>query len=159
MISKGKKIDTGFSLNVVENGEQKVVQFSNLLNRRTIVSVYMKNNTSSCDRQTESLAEDAEWFKKKGYNLIAISKDGCRSHKNYAKKKGIHFTLASDPDYKFAEATDSIVEKKMFGHTFEGPSRSAYIIDTDGTVLDIIDKVNTKAHAEELKELIESLQN
>lgn len=159
MISKGKKIDTDFSLTVVENGEQKDVRFSELLDRPAIVSVYMKNNTSSCDKQNESLAEEAEWFNKKGYNLIAISKDGYRSHKNYAKKKGINYILASDPDYKFAEATDSIVEKNMFGNTFEAPSRSAYVIDTDGTVLEIIEKVNTKAHAEELKELVESLQN
>lgn len=159
MISKGKKIDTDFSLKIVENGEEKEVEFSELLNRPAVVSVYMKNNTSSCDRQTESLTEDADWFNEKGFNLIAISKDGCRSHKNYAKKKGITYTLASDPDFKFAEATDSIVEKKMFGNTFEAPSRSAYVIDTDGTVLEIIEKVNTKAHAEELKELIETLQN
>lgn len=159
MISKGEKIDANFSLNVVEGDEEKEVRFAELLDRPAIVSVYMKNNTSSCDRQTESLAEDSEWFHKRGYNLIAISKDGCRSHKNYAKKKDIHYTLASDPDYKFAEATDSIVEKTMFGNTFKGPSRSAYIIDTDGTVLEIIDKVNTKAHADELKELVKSLQN
>lgn len=156
MISEGKKIDTDFSIKIVQDGEEKEVQFSELLDRPTIVSVYMKNNTSSCDRQTESLAEHSKWFDEKGYNLIAISKDGCRSHKNYAKKKGIDFTLASDPDYKFAKATDSIVEKSMFGNTFEGPSRSAYLIDTGGTVLKIIENVNTKAHAEELKELIES---
>lgn len=159
MISEGKKLDTNFSLKVVKNGEEKEVQFSELLDRPAIVSVYMKNNTSSCDRQTESLAKHSKWFDEQGYNLIAISKDGCRSHKNYAKKKRIDYTLASDPDYKFAEATDSIIEKSMFGRTFEGPSRSAYVIDTDGTVLKIIEKVTTKAHAEELKELIESNQN
>ncbi len=156
MISEGTKIDTDFSIKIVEDGEEKEVQFSDLLDRPTIVSVYMRNNTSSCDKQNKSLAEDADWFDKKGYNLVAISKDSCGSDKNYAEKLGINYTLASDPDYKFAEATDSIIEKSMFGNTFEGPSRSAYLIDTDGTVLKIIEKVNTKAHAEELKELVES---
>lgn len=159
MISKGEKIDTNFSLKVVAEGEEKELRFSELLDRPAIVSVYMKNNTESCDRQNRSLAEDANWFDKKGFNLIALSKDTCRSHKNYAKKYGINYTLASDPDYKFAEATDSIVEKNMFGNTFEAPSRSAYVIDTDGTVLETIEKVNTKAHAEELKELVKSLSN
>lgn len=159
MVSKGEKIDTDFSITVIKNGEQKEIRFSELLNRPSIVSVYMKNNTSSCDRQTESLAKHSKWFDDNGYNLIAISKDGSRSHKNYAKKKGIDYILASDPDYKFAEATDSIVEKNMFGNTFDAPSRSAYVIDTDGTVLEIIEKVNTKAHADELKELVKSLQN
>jgi peroxiredoxin Q/BCP len=50
-----------------------------------------------------------------------------------------------------------MVEKKMYGKVYEAPSRSAFVIDTDGTILAVIEKVNTKAHAEELKELVESL--
>jgi peroxiredoxin Q/BCP len=96
-------------------------------------------------------------FDEKGYNLIALSKDTCGSHKNYAEKIGINYILASDPDFNFAKATDSVVEKKMYGKTFNAPSRSAFVIDTDGTVLATIKKINTKAHAQELKELIESL--
>ena len=157
MIEPGKKIDTNFTLEIVEGGEQKEVTFSTLLTRPAIVSVYMRNNTSGCDKQNQSRAKHADWFDKKGFNLIAISKDSCGSHKNYAEKLGINYTLASDPDYLFSKATDSIVEKKMYGKTFEAPSRSAFVIDKEGTVLGIIEKINTKAHAEELKELIESL--
>lgn len=157
MVNTGEKINTDFSLEIVKNGEQNEVAFSELLNRPTIVSVYMRNNTSGCDKQNRSLAEDADWFDKKGYNLVALSKDSCGSHKNYAEKLNINYILASDPDFKFAEATDSVVEKKMYGKTFNAPTRSAYVIDTDGTVLGIIKKINTKAHAEELKELVESI--
>jgi peroxiredoxin Q/BCP len=158
MIETGKKIKTDFTLNVVKDGEEKEATFSELLDKPTIVSVYMKNNTSSCDRQTLDLANESEWFGKNGFNLIALSKDTCGSHKRYAKKQGIDFVLASDPDYKFAEATDSIVEKKMYGKTFEAPSRSAFVIDTDGTILASIEKVDTKAHAEELKALVADLK-
>ncbi|MEX0646238.1 MAG: redoxin domain-containing protein [Balneolaceae bacterium] len=157
MIATGDKINTDFTLSVVQNGEKKEAEFSELLDRPAIVSVYMRNNTSGCDKQNRSLAEHASWFDEKGYNLIAISKDTCGSHKNYAKKLDINYTLASDPEFRFAKATDSVVEKKMYGNTFNAPTRSAYIIGRDGTVLGIIKKVNTKAHAEELKELVESL--
>ncbi|MCC5942766.1 MAG: redoxin domain-containing protein [Balneolaceae bacterium] len=157
MIEKGNKIDTNITLSVVEDGDEKEIAFSNLLDRPAIVSVYMRNNTSGCDRQNKSLAEHASWFDGKGYNLIALSKDTCGSHKNYAEKLNINYTLASDPDFKFAKATDSIVEKKMYGKTFDAPSRSAFVIDTDGTVLGVIQKIDTKAHAEELKELVEGL--
>lgn len=157
MIDTGQKIDTSITLNAVLDGEEKEVTLNELLDRPTIFSVYMKNNTSGCDKQNKSLAEHAEAFDEKGYNLVAISKDGVRSHKNYAEKLGINYTLVSDPDYTFAKATDSIVEKKMYGKTFEGPSRSAYVVDTDGTVLATIEKINTKNHAEELMELIDSL--
>lgn len=157
MIEAGAKINTEFTLDIVKDGEEKTVTFGELLDRPTIVSVYMRNNTSGCDKQNASLAGEADWFDKKGYNLIAISKDTCGSHKKYADKMGINYILASDPDYKFAEATDSMVEKSMYGKKYNAPSRSAYILDTDGTVLDIIKKVNTKDHAAELKELIENL--
>lgn len=157
MIEAGTKIDTDFTVDIVKDGEDKTVTFKELLDRPTIVSVYMRNNTSGCDKQNKSLAEHADWFDKHGYNLIAISKDSSGSHKNYAEKLDINYVLASDPDYKFAKATDSIVEKQMFGNKYEAPSRSAYVIDTDGTVKAIIEKVNTKDHASELKEVIKNL--
>jgi len=157
MITKGNKMDTNFSIKVVKNGKEKEVPFSELLDRPAIVSVYMRNNTSGCDRQNKSLAEHAGWFDKKGYHLIGLSKDSCGSHKNYSEKLGIKYTLASDPEYKFSKATDSIIEKKMYGQTFDAPSRSAFVIDTDGTILGIIEKINTKAHTDELKELVESI--
>lgn len=157
MIETGEKIDTNFTLDIVKEGEEQTVSFNELLDRPTIVSVYMRNNTSGCDKQNKSLAEDADWFDEHGYNLVAISKDTCGSHKNYAEKLGINYILASDPDYKFAKATDSIVEKNMFGNKYNAPTRSAYLIDTDGTVKAIIEKINTKGHAAELKSMIENL--
>lgn len=157
MIETGTRINTDFTLDIIKGGEEQTVTFDELLDRPAIVSVYMRNNTSGCDKQNASLAEEADWFDKKGFNLIAISKDTCGSHKNYADKMGINYILASDPGYKFAKATDSIVEKKMYGNTYEAPSRSAYVIDSDGTVLGIIKKVNTKDHAAELKSMIENL--
>lgn len=157
MITTGNKINTDFELEIVKDGVIQEVAFESLLDKKTIVSVYMKNNTGSCDRQTLSLAEHSDWFSKNGFNVIAISKDGCNSHKRYADKQGINYTLASDPDYKFAKATDSLVEKKMYGKTFTGPSRSAFVIDTDGTILATVEKIDTKAHAEELKALVETL--
>jgi peroxiredoxin Q/BCP len=157
MIETGSKIDTDFEVKIVEDGEEREVKFADLLDKKSIVSVYMKNNTSGCDRQTLSLAENSQWFTDNGFNIIAISKDTCGSHKKYADKQGINYTLVSDPEFKFASATDSIVEKKMYGKVFTGPSRSAFVIDTDGTILATIKKIDTKAHAEELKALVESL--
>lgn len=158
MIDSGERLDTDFELDVVRDGSRETVPFGELLDRPAVVSVYMRNNTSGCDRQNASLAAEQEWFDRRGYNLVAVSKDSCGSHENYAEKMDIGYTLASDPDYRFAEAVDSIVEKQMFGNKYEAPSRSAYVIDTDGTVLGIIEKVNTNDHAGELKELIAGLE-
>lgn len=155
MISIGQKFDTGFSLKVVQAGVVREVMFRDLLaTRPTIVSVYMKNNTGSCDKQNDSLAAHAVEFAKLGYNLVALSRDTCGSHLKYAAKKKISYTLASDPGDHFAKATDSIVEKSMYGKTYEGPARAAFVIATDGTVLAVIEKVDTKDHAAQLKAVL-----
>ncbi|MEX0685803.1 MAG: redoxin domain-containing protein [Balneolales bacterium] len=156
MISKGEKIDTGITLKVCQQGTIRETAFSDLLTRKTIVSVYMKNNTGSCDKQNKSLAAHSAEFDELGFNVLAISKDTCRSHKNYSDKLDIGYTLVSDPDYVFASATDSIVKKKMYGKTFDAPSRSAFVINTDGTVLEVIEKIDAENHSEELLDLIKS---
>jgi thioredoxin-dependent peroxiredoxin len=86
-----------------------------------------------------------------------VSRDTCGSHLKYAGKKKITYTLASDPDDQFAKATDSIVEKSMYGKTYEGPARTAYVIGTDGTVLAVVEKVDTKDHAAQLKAVLVGL--
>jgi len=157
MILPGKKLKTNFKLTVVVAGEAKEMAFKNLLTRRTIVSVYMKNNTGSCDKQNDSLAAHAAEFAKAGYNLVAISRDTPASHLKYAVKKKIAYTLASDPGDLFAKAADSVVEKSMYGKTYFGPARAAFVLDTDGTVLAVAQKVDTADHAAQLKALIAGL--
>ena len=157
MIAPGTTLDTSLSLEVVQNGETTTKTLKELLTRPTIFSVYMKNNTGSCDKQNASLAETATAIEKKGYNLVAVSKDTCKSHSNYAGKMGISYTLASDPQNAFSEAVDGMVEKKMRGKTYMGPARAAYAIDTDGSVLGIIEKITPANHGPELLDFIDAL--
>ena len=154
MISIGSKIDTSITLSVFRNGEEETLPLSALLSRPSIVSVYMKNNTSSCDIQTREIQSIADEFDAKGIQLIALSKDSCGSHRRYAEKHGFLFVLASDPDDLFSKAADSIVEKSMYGKSYLAPSRSAFYLDTDGTVLGVVEKVEPKRHAEQLKSLV-----
>lgn len=157
MVKEGTKIGTNFELDIVKDGIQERKSFSELLDRPAVVSVYLKNNTGNCDMQNESLAEHSAEFDKLGYNLVAISKDSCKSHIRYARKFGINYILASDPDNLFAKETDSIVEKNMFGLKYKGPSRSAFIIGTDGTVNGVIEKIDPGNHAQEIIDKIRAL--
>ena len=157
MISVGQKLPSDFTLSVVRGGVASEIVFRDLLTGPTIVSVFMKNNTPSCDRQTESLGEHAAEFAALGYQLIALSRDTCGSHLKYAAKMGLAYTLASDPTDAFARATNSIVEKSMYGKTYQGPARAAYVFATDGTVLAVIAKVDTKDHAAQLRAVLVGL--
>ena len=157
MISKGKMLRAKFKLTIVQDGAVREVVFADLLTRRTIVSVYMKNNTGSCDKQNDSLAAHAAEFDRAGYNLIALSRDTVGSHVKYAAKKKIPSVLASDPGDLFAQAADAIVEKSMYGQTYHGPARAAFVLAKDGTVLAVAEKVDTADHAAQLRALIAGL--
>ena len=157
MIQPGQKLETDFVLEVVRGGAKARVRFQDLLTRPTIVSVYMRNNTGSCDKQNDSLAAHAAEFDARGCNLVAVSRDTGGSHLKYAAKKNIGHTLASDPDDLFAKAADAVVEKFMYGRTFEGPARAAFVLGTDGTVLAVAEKVDTKDHAAQLHALLDAI--
>ena len=157
MIAPGAKLDLGFRVKALRDGAVKELAFAELLRRRTIVSVYMRNHTPSCDRQNESLAAHAADFARLGYDLVALSRDTCGSHARYAAAKGIGYTLVSDPQDHFAHAADSLVAKSMYGRKFIGPARAAFVLAPDGTVLAVAEKVDTADHAAQLRDLIKSL--
>jgi len=158
MIKPGARLPLDFRLKVVQGDAVKEISFRELLTRPTIVSVYMRNNTGGCDKQNDSLVKQAAVFDKGGFNLVAVSRDTAASHLKYAAKKGITYVLASDPGDLFAQATDSVIEKSMYGRKFKGPARAAYVIDRDGTVLAVVEKVDTAAHAAQLQAVIAALR-
>lgn len=158
MIKPGQKIDTSFTVKAFQNGAAHSVVFGDLLTRPTIVSVYMRNKTPSCDRQNDELVAHTAEFDRAGYNLLAISRDTCGSHARYAAAKHIRYTLVSDPQDLFARATDSLVEKQMYGRAFIGPARAAYILDRDGTVRAVVEKIVPVQHAAQIHAALASLR-
>lgn len=151
-------MDTRFQLKVFRKGGVETVTLGQLLTRRTIVSVYMRNSTPGCDRQNDSLVAHADEFDRAGYNLIALSRDTCGSHVKYAAKKKITYTLASDPEDLFAHAADAVIEKSMYGRSFTGPARAAFVLDRNGTVLAVVEKVDTAEHAAQLRQVLATLK-
>lgn len=158
MKSKGDRLDLDFEVKVAREGSKSTVTFSDLIVRPTIVSVYMRNNTGSCDKQMISLARDGREIRALGYDLIGLSKDTVGSHLKYAEKHSIKFPLVSDPEHQFAKATDSLIEKKMYGRTFWGPTRSAYLVDENAILMGVCEKVDPASHSEQLLALLKGLE-
>lgn len=157
MVISGAKIDLSFTVKAVVDGKIRECRFADLLSGPTVVSVYMRNNTGSCDRQNAALVDVAAELKRKGFGLIALSRDTAASHLRYAAAKGIRYVLVSDPDDQFARATDSLVEKSMYGRKFVGPVRAAYVLAADGKVLGVVPKVEAAEHAEQLRAAIKGV--
>ncbi|TSA36342.1 MAG: DUF899 domain-containing protein [Opitutales bacterium] len=158
MISLGKKPNLKFKVQAHRTGKTEEVPFGELIEGPTLVSVYMRNNTSSCDVQTAELDKNMQAIAKQGFKIISVSRDTCASHAKYAAKHGYKFDLVSDPDDLFAKAVDGIVEKSMYGKKYLGPARAAYLFDRKGKLIAIVPKVEAATHGRQLLEAIAGLK-
>lgn len=161
MIQPGQKINLEFTVKAVGPlgaGGVREVFFRDLLKRRTIVSAHMKNNTPSCDRQVADLSAYAEEFAALGYDIVMLSRDTASAHLKYSLANKIPFALVGDNKDAWAQAAGSMVEKQMYGRTFLGPARTAWVIEADGTVVALVEKVDTSAHAEQVRVMIAGLK-
>ncbi len=150
MLSLGKKPKLSFKVDALVDGKPVKVPFADLLDGPTIISVYMRNNTSACDKQAAEMDKNEKVVLRQGFRLIGVSRDTCASHAKYAAKHGYKFTLVADPEDLFSKAMDAVVEKSMYGKKYLGPLRAAYLFDGDGKLVGIVPKVEAAEHGKQL---------
>ena len=125
-----------------QNGE--IVSSKDLLGKKTVIYFYPKDNTSGCTAEACNLRDNHEALIAKGYNVIGVSKDSSASHKKFAEKYELPFTLLADTTTEMLQAFGAWGEKKMYGKTVMGTLRRTFIFDENGTLTEIIEKVDTK---------------
>lgn len=158
MLSLGKKPKLNFEVDALVEGQPTRVTFADLLDGPTVVSVWMRNNTSACDKQSVALSKQEKAIVKAGYKLIGVSRDACSSHVKYAAKQKLGYTLVADPDDLFSKAMDAIVEKSMYGKKYQGPARAAYVFGVDGKLKGVIAKVDAPEHGKQVLETLAGLK-
>ena len=131
-----------------QNGD--TVTLDSLKGRRAILYFYPKDNTSGCTLEAKSMRDGKTALAEAGYEIYGISPDSQKSHQNFCAKHELNFTLLSDTEKTMAEAFGVWVEKKMYGRTYMGIQRTTFIIDEEGTIEQIFEKVNTKNHYQQI---------
>jgi peroxiredoxin Q/BCP len=96
------------------------------------------------------LRDGYEALRAAGYEVIGVSKDSAASHRKFAEKHNLPFTLIADTELTLNEAFGVWREKKMCGRTGMGTVRTTFIIDENGYIADIIEKVVTKDHSNQI---------
>lgn len=134
----------------VEDQDGNKFSSSQLLGRKTIIYFYPKDNTSGCTAEACNLRDNYSRLVAEGYNVVGISKDSVKSHKNFATKYDLPFTLLSDTSTEILQAFGAWGEKKMYGKTTMGTIRKTFIFDEAGILVRIIEKVDTKEHASQI---------
>lgn len=134
----------------VVDQDGKTVNSQNLLGKKTIIYFYPKDNTSGCTAEACNLRDNYEAMVAKGYNVIGVSKDSATSHKKFAEKYQLPFTLLADTSTEMIQAFGAWGEKSLYGRKYMGTLRQTFIFDEDGILVEIIEKVDTKNHAAQI---------
>ena len=146
----GDKIPENLGLDM--NGNE--VKASDFAGKKLIIYFYPKDNTPGCTAEACSLSDGYGALKRAGYALLGVSKDSAKSHQKFAEKYSLPFPLIADVDTSLNQAFGVWREKKMAGRTYMGTVRTTFVIDEQGVVTHIVEKVNNKDAAGQLLQLL-----
>lgn len=131
-----------------QNGQP--VRLSDYRGKKVILYFYPKDDTSGCTAQACNLRDNYANLRQAGYEVIGVSVDNEKSHQKFIGKYDLPFTLLADTDKQVVEAYDVWKEKSMYGRKYMGTLRTTFVIDEQGIITDIIDKVDIKKHTEQI---------
>ncbi len=125
-------------------------RLSDYRGKKVVLYFYPRDNTTGCTKEAVSFREHMQTFREHGVIVIGVSPDTPESHRKFAEKHGLNFTLLSDPEHRVLEAYGVWQEKNMYGKKRWGVKRTTYVIDENGVIQHVFKKVNTAIHAEEV---------
>ena len=126
------------------------VKLSDYKGQKVVLYFYPKDDTPGCTAQACNLRDNYQKFKKANYIILGVSSDDEKSHRKFIEKYSLPFPLIADEDKKINELYDVWKEKSMFGKTYMGTVRTTFVIDEQGVIEDIITKVNTEEHTDQI---------
>ena len=135
---------------LTQDGE--TLSLADLAGGRTVLYFYPKDNTSGCTLEAKSLRDGKAELAARGYRIIGVSPDSERSHRNFCAKHELNFTLLADTDRSICEAYGVWVEKSMYGRKYMGVARKTFLINEQGRITHIFDKVRTSDHYRQILE-------
>lgn len=130
------------------NGDE--VKLSDFRGRRVVLYFYPKDDTPGCTKQACSLRDGYAQLALNNIKVLGVSLDDERSHRKFAEKYSLPFTLLADTDHAVADRYGVYGEKQFMGKKYMGVSRKTFLIDGEGRIARILDKPNVEQHADEV---------
>ena len=126
------------------------ISLTDFKGKKVILYFYPKDDTPGCTAQACNLRDNYDALLKEGFAIVGVSTDAVAKHKKFETKYNLPFSLIADEDKKIVVQYGVWGEKKFMGKTYDGISRTTFLIDTDGKIVKIITKPDTKNHTEEI---------
>ncbi|MFK5856834.1 MAG: thioredoxin-dependent thiol peroxidase [Bacteroidota bacterium] len=137
---------------VDENG--KDILLTDFKGKKVILYFYPKDNTPGCTNEACDLRDNYDMWIKKSYVIIGISPDSTQSHLKFIDKHELPFPLISDPEKVIIKSFGAWGPKKLYGREYEGLLRTTFVIDENGIITNIFEKVKTKDHTNQILETL-----
>jgi peroxiredoxin Q/BCP len=134
-----------------QNG--KTINLTDYKGKKVVIYFYPKDDTPGCTAEACNLRDNYEALLNKGYIIIGVSADSEQSHKKFISKYNLPFPLISDLNKEVLNAYGVWGEKKNYGKTYEGIFRTTFVISGTGRIENIIEKVDTSNHTQQILEL------
>lgn len=150
MLQKGDQFPQ-FNL---ENQNGEIISKDALKGSKVILYFYPRDNSPTCTTEACDFRDNIALFNEANVKVYGISGDSKRKHQNFINKLDLNFDLLVDEDYKLSEELGVYREKKAFGKTSMGIVRTTFVLDEDGTVLDLIENVKVKTQMQQLKDIL-----
>ncbi len=130
--------------------EGNVISLKELKGKKIILYFYPKDNTPGCTKEACNLRDNYKELTDKGFEVIGVSADSEKSHQGFISKFELPFNLISDTDKTVLQAYGAWGLKKNYGKEYMGIIRKTFIIDEDGMIIKIFNKVDTASHTEQI---------
>lgn len=150
MLQKGEQFPK-FSL---ENQNGTFITNDTLKGKKAILYFYPRDNTPTCTTEACDFRDNIAIFNELDVAVYGISGDSKKKHQNFIEKHGLTFDLLVDDEFELSKEVGVYQLKKSFGKESMGIVRSTFVIDEEGKVLDVIEKVKVKTQIEELKNIL-----
>ncbi len=134
------------------------ITLESLKGKKIVLYFYPKDDTSGCTLEAQNFQALRPEFAAADTEIVGVSPDSLKSHDKFRAKYGLHFPLASDEGKSMLEAYGVWVEKSMYGRRYMGVERTTVLIDRDGTIAQVWNKVKVPGHVEEVLEAAKSLR-
>ncbi len=133
------------------------VSLASLKGMKTVLYFYPKDDTTGCTREAIEFNALAKEFAAAGAQVIGVSPDSVASHDKFRKKHALELPLLSDVSKTMLEAYGVWAEKSMYGRKYMGVERTTVLIDANGDVARVWNKVKVPGHAQEVLEAAKAL--
>jgi peroxiredoxin Q/BCP len=123
-----------------------------------VLYFYPKDSTPGCTTEGLDFNVLLPKFRKLGAEILGVSRDSLKSHRNFCDKQGFRFDLVSDADEKLSKAFGVIKPKKLYGREYIGIERSTFLLDPKGVVREAWRPVKVPGHAQAVLDALKAAQ-